>query len=279
MMLLPIRAVAFGEAMDINIQKKKFIADLISKSKGVLSKMGKPSPIFQGRIEEVSAVVETQLKKRMRNCIIVGPAGVGKTEIAKKAIANTDTEDVFLNLDCSALQAGCIYVGMFEQRFNEIIKPIAEHNAKSKWHVCLFIDEIHVAFQLGKNEFVGTVTFADMLKPYLTEGTITIIGATTEAEYRKYVAKDKALLRRLPPIFVTELGTEQTEAIVADFAGKSLSKDDVKEIVEKSKSIKYLSEPDRSIEVADRLMAKRKANCGKTEGDLDSIVALMANNG
>lgn len=264
----------FQEELEKSNDDDSFIKQLIKSSKGALSKLGKPNPLFKGRENEIASVKESLAKKRMRNCILVGDAGIGKTEIAKKALK--DCEDIVLSVDSYMLQANCTLVGMFEQKIHDIIAPIASRNKTSDKHITLFIDEIHVLWRLGKNEFVGTVSFGDIIKPYLSDGSITIVGATTKEEYETIIKKDKALLRRLPPIFIKEIDDDSTFKIIKSFGKKALSDDVCRKIVEESKKIKYLNNPDCSLEIADRAIARAiVTGCVPEEGDIEQIVSLM----
>ena len=255
-------------------EEDDFIKQLIKSSKGALNKIGKPNPLFQGREEEISAVRESLAKKRMRNCILVGDAGIGKTEIAKRALKNCG--DIVLSVDAYMLQANCTLVGMFEQKVFDILSPIANRNKGNNRYITLFVDEIHVLWQIGKNEFAGTVAFGDIIKPYLSDGSITIIGATTKAEYDKIIKKDKALLRRLPPIFIKGMADDETFKIVKSFGKKALSDDVCRKIVEESKKVTYLNNPDCSLEIADRVIARGvTTGCVPEEGDVEQIVSLM----
>lgn len=255
-------------------EEDAFIKKIIKSSNGALCKIGKPNPLFQGREEEISAVKESLAKKRMRNCILVGDAGIGKTEIAKRALK--DCGNIVLSVDAYMLQANCTLVGMFEQKVHDIISPIASRNKGNNRYITLFIDEIHVLWQIGKNEFVGTVSFGDIIKPYLSDGSITIIGATTKTEYDKIIKRDKALLRRLPPIFIKQIGDDETFKIVKSFGKKALSDDVCRKIVDESKKVTYLNNPDCSLEIADRAIAKGiVTGCVPEEGDIEQIVSLM----
>lgn len=260
---------------EMEMEPQAYANELVKKSKGILQKIGKPNPNFRGREDEVSAVVETLSKKRMRNCVLVGEAGIGKTEIAKKAFSVCDNA-VFISLDSAMLQADCTLVGMFEQRVGEIIQPIAKYNKKAEKPISLFIDEIHTLWRLGKNDFVGTVSFGDMLKPYLSDGLISIVGATTRQEYENIIKADKALLRRLPPIFIGCMDNDETFKIIKKFGNRILSDDVCYHIIEKSKEVTYLNNPDCSLEIADRVMAKAIVNgVIPDESEVDAIVRLM----
>lgn len=243
-----------------------------------LTRIPEPSKIFYDRENEVGQVMETMMKKRMRNCVIVGPAGVGKTEIARKAIQGIRQMGIFLSLDLSTLVSGCTLVGKFEERINELLS-----NAKTfkfdhpNLVFCLFIDEIHSLWNLNKHDKIGTVPAGDILKPYLADGTINIIGTTTNPEYEEYIKPDKALLRRISPVFVKPLDDEKSlTKILKKFCAKELSDELIKECIKASSKVKYLSNPDASIEIADRVMAralfqKRIAN----SSDVNQIVSVL----
>ncbi len=255
-------------------------ASMILKSNGVLSPVGSPTPHFKGREAEVEAVVQSLSKRRMRSCVLVGRAGVGKTEILRQAIRKMKAKGdgaEFLSLDASMLQAGCSYVGMLEQRVNDVIKPIASHNRKHPLSpICLYVDEIHTLWSVGKNDFVGTVSVADTMKPYLSDGTLIIVGATTKDEYDKYVMKDKAMLRRLPPIFVNGMEDAVVASVLERFAKGDMPKQVCAYCVERSKEVGYLNNPDASLEIADRALA-RASYYGRDvdEQDVDAVVKTM----
>ena len=255
----------------------QFVSTLIKNSNGLLSRVSPPTKGFQGRKEEVEAVLECLMKKRMRNCIIVGDAGVGKSEIAKAAIKRFGKEEgVFLNFDIGFVQSGCTLIGQFEERMKSIFSSICAFNKVSNEKVFIFIDEIHNLWRVNKNEYLGTICAGDMLKPFLAEGNLTIVGTTTNDEYQAYVASDKALLRRIPPIFVTAMEDDAVRAILTDFAGKELSKEAIEEILRLSHEVPYLHNPDCALEIADRVMAKALVH-GRmaTLDDLRAVVRLM----
>jgi len=255
---------------------KKFAKQLIADHNGILAPVGKPTKNFLGRSKEVRAVQESLYKKRMRNCVVVGGAGIGKTEIVKRAIATSKSDDVFLSLDVAFLQAGCTLVGQFEERMKNILTAIANFNSRSDAKISLFVDEIHSLWTINKNEMFGTVSAADMLKPYLSNGDVTIVGATTMEEYRKYVLRDKALLRRLPPVFVEEMSDEDTARIIKAFFGKELADGQIEECIALSKEIKYLRNPDCALEIADRVCAKSFAEGRMVEtSEIKQIADMM----
>jgi len=258
------------------VSQYSYAEKLCSTYKTILSHIGRPSKNFQGRANEVDSVKESLLKKRMRNCVLIGSAGVGKTEIIKAAISSLSTNDIFLDMDLASMISGCTLVGMFEQRFTDVVRAVAQANRTHKAQICFFVDEVHNLFRVGKSDQYGTMSGGEILKPYLSEGSITLIGATTYEEYEKYVKADKALLRRLPPLFVKGMGDEEVAKIVYGFFEKKIPMAICREIVKKSHEIDYLNNPDCSLEIADRAMAKSKLY-GETVslGMIDGIMELM----
>ena len=253
--------------------RKEQVDKIIETSSGGLFEIGKPSPNFVGREKELQLVMECLCKKRTKGCILVGYPGVGKTEIVKK-VASMMKSRRFLSMDCGALISGCMLQGMLEKRLNDVLHALTKYDEKQE--ITVFADEIHALFNLGRSSYNGGVSAADMLKPMLSEGKISIIGATTIDEYKQIVCKDKALLRRLPPIFISEMDDNQAKESVLAFCGDELSEDMVDKIMEKAKSLPYLSEPDRSIEIADRLMARMKLKKRIPRfSDIDEIIESM----
>ena len=246
-----------------------------------LTPIQKPTKGFYGRENEVNEVMESMMKKRMKNCVIVGDAGIGKTEIARKAIEGIRDMGIFLNLDLSILQSGCTLVGQFEQKINDLLHNVATWKTyRPTLTICFFIDEVHSLWNLNKHDKIGTVPAGDILKPYLADGIITIIGTTTKDEYEKYVKPDKALLRRISPVFVNPINDKKTlKKILKHFCEGELSEQLIDRCIESSTEISYLHNPDASIEIADRVMARaifRKKIAD--EKDVDEIVKTMQEN-
>jgi ATP-dependent Clp protease ATP-binding subunit ClpB len=155
-------------------------------------------------------------RRTKNNPVLLGEPGVGKTAIAEglaQRIASGDVPEVLKNrrivaLDMGALLAGTKYRGEFEDRLKAVIKEVAD----SEGAVILFIDEIHTLVGAGAAE--GAMDAANLLKPALARGELRCIGATTLAEYRKYIEKDAALERRFQPVMVGEPTVEETIAIL-----------------------------------------------------------------
>ncbi len=178
------------------------------------ARAGKLDPVI-GRAKEQQRVIQILSRRRKNNPVLIGEAGVGKTAIAEAIahrVASGDIPDTLrgkrlVTLDIGALVAGTKYRGEFEERLKKVIAEI-----KQAGNVMLFIDEIHTLVGAGAAE--GAVDASSLLKPALARGELQCIGATTAAEYRKYVEKDAALERRFGAILVEEPTIEETVEIL-----------------------------------------------------------------
>jgi type VI secretion system protein VasG len=169
------------------------------------ARQGKLDPVV-GRDEEIRQVVDILMRRRQNNPILVGEAGVGKTAVVEgfaERIVRGDVppalKDVELRtLDVGLMQAGASMKGEFEQRLRSVIEEVQ----RSPKPIILFIDETHMLVGAGGAQ--GTGDAANLLKPALARGQLRTIGATTFAEYKKYIEKDPALTRRFQAVQVTE---------------------------------------------------------------------------
>lgn len=168
-----------------------------------------------GRENEVMRAVQILSRRKKNNPILLGEPGVGKTAIveglAEKIVAG-DVPDILLKkrvltLELSSVVAGTKYRGEFEERIKNIVLEI-----KKSGNVIIFIDELHTLIGAGGSE--GALDAANMLKPALSRGEIQCIGATTINEYKKYIEKDGALVRRFQPVTVEEPNIEDTIEIL-----------------------------------------------------------------
>jgi len=187
-------AMGKGEAL------KKFCVDLTERARE-----GKMDPVT-GRDEEIRQIVDILMRRRQNNPILTGEAGVGKTAVVEgfaQRLARGDVppslaECSLLSLDLGLLQAGASMKGEFEQRLRQVIDEIQA----SPKPIILFIDEVHTL--VGAGGAAGTGDAANLLKPALARGNLRTIGATTWAEYKKYIEKDPALTRRFQVVQVPE---------------------------------------------------------------------------
>ncbi|KAK2021578.1 ATPase [Colletotrichum zoysiae] len=170
-----------------------------------------------GREEEIRRVVRILSRRTKNNPVLIGEPGVGKTTVVEglaQRIVNRDVPDnlkacKLLSLDVGALVAGSKYRGEFEERMKGVLKEIED----SKEMIVLFVDEIHLLMGAGSSG-EGGMDAANLLKPMLARGQLHCIGATTLAEYRKYVEKDAAFERRFQQVLVKEPSISETISIL-----------------------------------------------------------------
>lgn len=220
-----------------------------------------------GRNNEIEIIIETLLRKKKNNPLLVGKAGVGKTaiieELTRMIINKNVPEELqdkkIISLEMGSLVAGTKYRGEFEEKLTKIIKEIINEK-----NIILFIDEIHTMVNAGGAE--GAINASDILKPYLARGDIKCIGATTVEEYNKFIAKDKALERRFEYILIEEPDLEETKEIIRNIKKEyeahhniKITEENINDIV--SLSNKYIhnkNNPDKAIDLLDTVCAKVK---------------------
>ena len=168
-----------------------------------------------GRDREIYRTIQILSRRQKNNPCLIGEAGVGKTAIAEgiaeriargQVPAQLKDKEIYL-LDLTALVAGTQFRGQFEQRVKGLLNEVRQAG-----NVILFIDEIHTITAAGESE--GAMNAGNILKPALSRGEIQVIGATTFAEYRKYIEKDQALERRFQPVRVEEPSISDTIAVM-----------------------------------------------------------------
>ncbi len=179
------------------------------------ARQGKLDPVI-GRDSEIRRVSQVLTRRTKNNPVLIGEPGVGKTAVveglAQRIVAGDVAESLknkeLVTLDISALVAGAMYRGQFEERLKSVLKEITESDGQ----VITFIDELHVLMGAGGGE--GSVAASNMLKPMLARGELRLIGATTLNEYREFIEKDAALERRFQQVYVGEPTVEDTVAIL-----------------------------------------------------------------
>ena len=213
-----------------------------------------------GREEELERVIQILNRRQKNNPCLIGEPGVGKTAIAEGlaqriAMGNVpyklQDKQVFL-LDLTALVAGTQFRGQFESRMKGLIEEI-----RKQGNIILVIDEVHNIVGAGDAE--GSMNAANILKPALSRGEIQVIGATTFAEYRKYIEKDSALERRFQPVAVNEPSIEDSVKILRgishyyeDYHGVEISDEMCRQAVLMSE--RYITDrflPDKAIDLID----------------------------
>ena len=223
-----------------------------------------------GRDVETERVVQILNRRQKNNPCLIGEPGVGKTAIAEglaQRIAAGDVpyklrdKEVFL-LDLTALVAGTQFRGQFESRMKSLIGEIKECG-----NIILVIDEVHNLVGAGDAE--GSMNAANILKPALSRGEIQVIGATTFAEYRKYIEKDAALERRFQPVTVAEPTIAEASQIMqgiaksyAEFHGVEISPEIARQCVVLSE--RYITDrflPDKAIDLLDEACSDVNLQC------------------
>lgn len=186
------------------------------------AKAGKLDPVI-GRNKEIQETAEILSRRIKNNPVLVGDAGVGKTAVVEglaQAIVNGDVPAAIKNkqiisIDISSLEAGTQYRGSFEENMQKLVDEV-----KKAGNVILFFDEIHQIIGAGSSgDGNGSKGMSDILKPALSRGEITIIGATTQDEYRNTIMKDAALSRRFNPVVVNAPSKEDTFKILQGIRG------------------------------------------------------------
>ena len=178
---------------------------------------GKLDPVI-GRNKEIQETAEILARRTKNNPVLVGDAGVGKTAVVEglaQAIVNGDVPAAIKNkeiisIDISGLEAGTQYRGSFEENIQNLIKEV-----KAVGNIILFFDEIHQILGAGSTgDGQGSKGLADILKPALSRGELTVIGATTQDEYRNTIMKNAALARRFNEVKVNAPSAEDTFKIL-----------------------------------------------------------------
>ena len=213
-----------------------------------------------GRDRELERTIQILCRRQKNNPCLIGEPGVGKTAIAEALAQKIATGDVPLKLrgfevcllDMTAMVAGTQFRGQFENRMKGLIEEV-----KKLGNILLVIDEVHNIVAAGDSE--GGMNAANILKPALSRGEIHVIGATTLAEYRKYIEKDSALERRFQPIVIAEPSVADTVKILEgikpyyeSFHGVVIPDETVKAAVTLSE--RYITDrflPDKAIDLMD----------------------------
>ncbi|MDD5954550.1 MAG: ATP-dependent Clp protease ATP-binding subunit [Firmicutes bacterium] len=257
-----------GEHPKKKAQKHKFLDSYCMDLTG-RARNGKLDKVI-GRDVETERVIQILNRRQKNNPCLIGEPGVGKTAIAEglaQRIAAGDVpyklrdKEVFL-LDLTALVAGTQFRGQFESRMKSLIGEIKECG-----NIILVIDEVHNLVGAGDAE--GSMNAANILKPALSRGEIQVIGATTFAEYRKYIEKDAALERRFQPVTVAEPTIEEACQIMqgiskayAEFHGVVIPPEIARQCVVLSE--RYITDrflPDKAIDLLDEACSDVNLRC------------------
>ncbi len=265
---------------DQNPEEKYQALKRYSKDLTELAAKGKLDPVI-GRDEEIRRVIQVLSRRTKNNPVLIGDPGVGKTAIAEGLaqrivagdVPETLKEKKVVSLDMGALVAGSKFRGEFEDRLKAVLKEIEEAAGK----VILFIDELHTLVGAGAAE--GAIDASNMLKPALARGDLRCVGATTVAEYRKYIEKDKALERRFQPVLIKEPSVEDTISILRGLKERyevhhGVKIKDAALISAALLSHRYITDrflPDKAIDLIDEAASKLRMEIDSMPLELDEI--------
>lgn len=244
-------------------KNKKLLIDELGEDLTKKALDNKLDPVV-GRDEEIKRTIEILCRRKKNNPILIGEAGVGKTAIVEelsRLISNGEVPNMLKNkriisLDMATTVAGTKYRGEFEERVNKILKELEEND-----DIILFIDEIHTLVGAGGAE--GAIDASNIFKPALARNKMRCIGATTRAEYKKFITGDKALDRRFQKVDVCVPDKKTVKHILlnsrdtySNYHKAIISDDIIDYIIELSdRYIKNRYEPDKSIDILDEVCA------------------------
>ena len=237
-----------------------------------------------GRDNEIERLVQILCRRTKNNPVLIGEPGVGKTAIVEGLAQRIVRDEVpsflankrILSLDISLIVAGTKYRGQFEERLKQIMRELIENP-----QYIVFIDELHTLVGAGSAE--GSLDAANILKPALSRGEIQCIGATTPAEFRKSIEKDRSLERRFQSVKVPPPTEDEAIKILQGVRERYESFHQVRYTDEALKaavilSTRYIPDrflPDKAIDVIDEAGARVKLRVRAEQGNLDALTASM----
>lgn len=243
-----------------------------------------------GRDDEIRQMIDILMRRRQNNPLLAGEAGVGKTAVVEGFAQRLASGDVppglkgvqLRSLDVGLLQAGASMKGEFEQRLRQLIEEV-QHSPKP---IILFIDEVHTL--VGAGGAAGTGDAANLLKPALARGTLRTIGATTWAEYKKYIEKDPALTRRFQVVQILEPDEDKAVAMLRGMVGALQNHHGVRVLDSAIRAAVTLSHryiparqlPDKAVSLLDTASARVAVSQHTTPGELEDCqrhIGMLAN--
>src|SRR6266704_3495021 len=268
-----------GEKVQVNRPKETSLLAEFSRDLTQAALEGQLDPLV-GREKEVERVIQILCRRTKNNPVLIGEPGVGKTAIVKGLAQRISDSDVppfladkrILSLDLSLIVAGTKYRGQFEERLKTIMKELMESQ-----NAVVFIDELHTLVGAGSAE--GSLDAANILKPALSRGEIQCIGATTPAEFRKSIEKDRSLERRFQAVKVPPPNEEDATKILfgikdryEKFHAVTYTDDSIEAAVYTSS--RYIPDrflPDKAIDLVDEAGARVKLRQTSLPSDLADI--------
>lgn len=249
-----------------------------------------------GRQKEVRRMVEILAHYKKKNPLLIGHPGVGKTQVVLGLASLIEQGMVpdalkghkIFSLEVSRLVGGTKFRGDFEQRMTDLIKDVKKFNEVDGQSAILFVDELHTAMGAGSGgQSQGGADMSNILKPALADGSISMIGSTTDAEFKQQISKDKAFSRRLQKVMIEEPSAAETLRILEQGIKPVLEKYHnvkyPKAILERSVELtgKYMTQeyfPDKAISLVDSIGARLNTDDTSTRktaniGDVEAIVS------
>lgn len=269
-----------SKVTDQNAEAKYNALEKYANNLNEMARNGKLDPVI-GRDEEIRRVIHILSRRTKNNPLLIGEPGVGKTAIAEGIafrIVNGDVPEnlkskTIFSLDMGALVAGAKYKGEFEERLKAVVKEVVGADGQ----IVLFIDEIHTLVGAGGGD--GAMDAANILKPELARGQLRAVGATTLAEYQKYLERDKALERRFQKVIIDEPTLEDSISILRGLKERyeTYHKVRIKDeaiISAVELSSRYISDrflPDKAIDLLDEASAKLRLEIDSLPESLDEV--------
>lgn len=267
-----------------NVRKKETVLEQYGTDLTARALEGRLDPVI-GRQEEIGRLMQILSRRTKNNPCLVGEPGVGKTavieglaqQIAAGVVPDSMKNKRILTMDLAGMVAGSKYRGEFEERMKRLIREVT-----GAGNIILFLDEVHTIIGAGGAE--GAIDASNILKPSLARGELQLIGATTIAEYRKYIEKDAALERRFQPVTVEEPDEGQCLEILQGLKDRYEEHHHVRIEEEALKVAVHLSEryisdrflPDKAIDVVDEACSKASLRGFKVPESIYGLEELTA---
>lgn len=280
----PVVAITNAKYKTIN----KYCVDLVIKAKN-----NRIDPLI-GRESEVERMIEILAHYKKKNPLLVGEAGTGKTACVEglaSAIAAGKVPEALkgakiFSTSIAALMAGTKFRGDVEEKMGELLAELKKHEEEMKVPTILFIDEIHQIIGAGTNSgSQDGSSIANIIKPQLASGELSLIGATTDKEYKRTIQKDDALNRRMQVVRIEQPSDAETIAIIrkgiapvlTEYHGVKFSKAVIERAV--SLSSKYITDkaqPDKAISVLDSVGARLRTTDKRDSARISDVEALIS---